>query len=117
MVRAILAAAGVVCLAGGSAAAKHFETGNSLLTSCTSSDAAEQLYCLGYIRGFVDARYTAVALAHPYCLPSGVTALQLRDIAVSHLTARPEKRHLEAGYLVANAFELAFPCRPATSSR
>ena len=95
-----------------------FDTGLSLLKSCeadpdTSGTFFEQGFCAGYI---VSVHDTVATLAHwegfaeYICPPEGVTSGQFRKVVVRVLNENPEKLHLNAGSLVLNALEGAFPC-------
>lgn len=94
----------------------HFTSGNDLLKECTAREGEatyyqSSAYCTAYITGAADAldaeRYMTVKST---CIPSGVTAGQLRDIVVAYLQANPTNRHI-SGYLLVNlALIGAFDC-------
>ena len=85
-----------------------FQTGNTLLTRCTSPNLD---ICLGYLEGIADA----LALGSPVyksraCMPSGISGRQLIDIIVEFLQSHAAIRHFQAASLVAVAFANSFPC-------
>ena len=85
-----------------------FQTGNTLLATCTSDNIG---VCLGYLEGLADV----MALGSPVykshaCLPSGVSGRQLIDITVDFLQSHAAIRHFQAASLVAAAFANSFPC-------
>ena len=99
-----------------------FYNGNDLLSQCREhskflSDREHNAYkaaaCLAYMVSASDAHgaYVAWERMPPYfCKPDGVTQGQLTDIVIKYLEANPEKLHLSAGGLVANALYAVFPC-------
>jgi hypothetical protein len=92
-------------------AAGGYETGNEMLSRCTSSDAP-LTFCYGYLTGVADAMARGdLIYGFKACIPPGVTEGQLRDIAVQFLQANAPKRHFQAASMIAHAFEDAFPCR------
>jgi hypothetical protein len=48
----------------------------------------------------------------PLCIPKGVDATQLRDVAIEHLRMNAKDRHMAATILAAEAFYKAWPCGP-----
>lgn len=69
--------------------------------------------CEAYILGVVDAhgdRSTIYGFRN--CLPHSATIRQLRDIVEKWLQDHPEKLHLTAHGLVAEALSRDFPCPP-----
>jgi len=91
-------------------AAGGYETGNEMLSQCTSS-GAPLTNCLGYLVGVADTMAINSIYGFKACIPPGVTVGQLRDIAVQFLQANAPKRHFQAASMIAHAFEDAFPCR------
>jgi Ssp1 endopeptidase immunity protein Rap1a len=98
-------------------------TGNGLYQLCTSQDSDESITCISYVFGYVIGAESAAleirrmaglsptASLSAFCRPNGVTAGQLKDIAVKFLTDTPEGRHLSSSALLMVAFERAFPCQ------
>ncbi|MFY7926243.1 MAG: Rap1a/Tai family immunity protein [Aquidulcibacter sp.] len=99
-------------------------TGNELLAECRSREPRSRGYCLGLIVGAAHAAGLVRMIApQPIpgepdfstlggCTPDGVTFGQTRDIVVRFLEQSPAKRHEDFGFLVLEALQLAFPCRP-----
>jgi len=90
----------------------QYENGNALLRDCTgenaenaSAAAVTKSICLGYVEGAADslAVFRFINKA-PACLPDGVDATQLVDVAVSFLRRHPEQRQNSAASLAAAAF-------------
>ena len=50
--------------------------------------------------------------ADALCVPGESTKGQLADVVIKYLEQNPERRHLEAGSLVPEALNRAFPCKP-----
>jgi hypothetical protein len=109
-----------------------FGTGNLFLPLCTGEDplwgGEGTRLCTTYIAGFLEGFSGGVVRAvdagsqadadvaikrfRGYCLPSGVTGGQLRDVLVQYLEENPASRHKSVGPLVLRAFQEAFPCKP-----
>lgn len=62
--------------------------------------------CFGYINGVADA----LVPAGVYCLPAGVKAGQVLDVAKLYIQDHPDKRYLPAPQLIVNALAEKFPC-------
>ncbi|WP_370654215.1 Rap1a/Tai family immunity protein [Hydrogenophaga sp.] len=81
----------------------------------------QELYTLGkgtslftaYVTAVYDADRTSQRLGPEYCVPRGVRAGQLADVAYQYLDNNPATRHLSAAYLARMSFRAAFPCPPA----
>jgi hypothetical protein len=97
--------------------AQGFQTGNQLLSNCTSSEGTatyyqEQAMCAGYIAGVADALNSlsaSVPEAKLACFPS-VPLGQARDVVIRYLQENPGKRHYSAGAIAWTALRMAFPC-------
>jgi hypothetical protein len=65
-------------------------------------------YCYGYIEGIVDA-----SDGRAFCIPVGITASQLGDVAIPYLRGYPvvALRRDTAAKIVSEALQKAFPCR------
>ncbi len=91
-----------------------FEGGFKLLEYCSAPEATyRDGLCLGYTLGVHDSQSSLVALgiSKPlYCMPTGVTAGQLRLVVKKWLQENPKDLHSAAGALVFAAFIEAFPC-------
>jgi len=81
--------------------------GNSLLSDCQSDD---QSFCLGYALG-VETTMRLADLIGKSCIPDGVTAEQLAEVAIRYLKANPKNRHFGAQGLLIHAFNKAWPCK------
>ena len=90
------------------------QTGNGLLGLCRSSDnSREMLACYSYLKGTLDGWLTSENTFRngpSFCIPEGVTLIQLRDILVRWLDENPERRHEEGSALIVNAIVRSFPC-------
>ena len=79
-----------------------------------SSDRPDQVNtCLGYLSGVADSDNAAPAWRGQkslFCIPQGVTVLQLRRTLLDYLKKHPEEADFNAAILVGNAFIEAFPC-------
>lgn|SRR5579863_1187167 len=85
-----------------------FQTGNTLLTSCTAPNLD---VCLGYIQGISDAMALgSLVNKSRACVPSGVSGRQLIDITVEFLKSHASIRHAQAASIVAVALANSFPC-------
>ena len=90
-----------------------FYTGNDLFDLCKRSSSL----CVGYAMGVHDMMSMLQMSGTRFfdwrvCLPAGVTARQVADVATRYLTVHPEKRHFGAVAQVAEALSDAFPCSP-----
>ena len=83
------------------------------LTDLTWEDTASISDCYGYLRGFIDGHNMAVDLLKVgkiYCVPSGVSNIQLARVLIRAADDRPELGHLPRETLAEYAFRVAFPC-------
>ena len=91
-----------------------YNDGNTLLRECESDSAAMYNACAGYIIGIHDYQDSLVfssLLDEPYfCAPDSAKMSQLVKVVTKYLNEHPEKLHLDAGSLVANALNEPFPC-------
>lgn len=92
-----------------------FDTGNRLFEDCTATNYFNRGYCGGYVTGIVDMLEAlsarGVLPARTLCIPEGATKGQLADVVQKYLGDHPERRHLDAGGLVPEALNAAFPCK------
>ncbi len=94
--------------------------GNNLFTDCTATNtnvAKEQWLligtCLGYVTAIVDALSSGNSVnGFKACVPLNADMQQIVDVVKNFIRDYPEKRHLVAAGLVAEALARAFPCRP-----
>lgn len=91
-----------------------FDTGNRLHEDCRAANYFNRGYCGGYVTGIVDTieslQARGVLPADALCIPEESTKGQLVDVVKKYLDDHPERRHLEAGSLVPEALNSAFPC-------
>ncbi len=91
-----------------------FDTGNRLYEDCRAANYFNRGYCGGYVTGIVDTieslQLRGVLPADALCIPDESTKGQLVDVVLKYLEKHPERRHLEAGSLVPEALNRAFPC-------
>jgi len=83
-----------------------FFDGNFLHEGCTSKN----LLCAGYIAAISDVMDEHTVYGWSACVPNDVMLSQLGDIVTRWLDNNPQKRHLAANSLVAQALAEAFPC-------
>jgi Rap1a immunity proteins len=89
-----------------------FDTGNDLLTLCTSPDKFSQGMCYGLITGYFDT------MRMSYTCPLGsakITRQQLRDLVVKDLLADPGQRHLPGYILSVASFVKTFACKETSN--
>lgn len=91
-----------------------FDTGNRLYEDCRAANYFNRGYCGGYVTGIVDTieamQARGVLPADALCIPEQATKGQLADTVLKYLEQHPERRHLEAGSLIPEALNRAFPC-------
>lgn len=86
-----------------------FYTGNKLSELCSYTDLDP---CTTYILGVVDGQNAAVTATSrdvAYCIPETASSGQIRDVVLKYLRDHPERRHIIAGTLIANALADAWP--------
>ena len=88
-------------------------SGNIILDRCTKQSDRDQEYCLAWMRLAADNAMSLKSIDPklPLCIPQGVDATQLRDVAIEHLRRHAKDRHMAANTLVAEAFYRAWPCQ------
>jgi hypothetical protein len=103
-----------------------FTDGNELFDACEGFRTQGTLspdeimrfrYCEAYIVAVADtlawvkaSLRASMGKSVKYCPPKGAASQQLTSVAVNYLRDYPEKRHLAAAALVANALAKGFPC-------
>jgi hypothetical protein len=115
-------AAAIACLQLAPAQAEiRNADGNIVSTWCSTnanrermSDVAMQAgSCLGYLSSIIDIQSSGSAInGKKACIPRNADMNQIVDLFKNYVRDHPEKRHLLAANLAAEAFALAFPCRP-----
>jgi hypothetical protein len=92
-----------------------FDSGNRLYEDCASANYFNRGYCAGYIVGIVDTvesmQAGGVLPKSALCIPEGVTKGQLTDVVGKFLAENPVLRNQDAGSLVPQAINAAFPCK------
>jgi hypothetical protein len=96
--------------------------GNVLLRACTSSNASDQSYCQGYLRGATDMfTIWRIGIGKSHCPPSAVNSEQVRDVVVNYLRDKPARRHIAASLLIveilASTWCPAVPDAPTVDSK
>ncbi|OKO67263.1 Rap1a/Tai family immunity protein [Bradyrhizobium sp. AS23.2] len=93
--------------------------GNTLLSLCNANIKQERTgdwamkggTCLGYLTSIANIQMSGVAIGgRRACIPANVDMNQVVDVFRSYLRDHPERRHLLAANLAAEAFGAAFPC-------
>ena len=94
--------------------------GNQLLSWCDTNINHERVgdwamkggTCLGYLTSIVNIQMSGAAVGgRRSCIPPNADMNQIVDVFRGYVRDHPEKRHLPAANLAAEAFALAFPCR------
>ncbi len=94
-------------------------TGNEMLADLQRNDIS---YEYGYSTGLIAGVYeTSQRFQGKYlCIPEGVSNKQIIDVVKASLISNPEKRHMDASYLVYMILAKSWPClqnNPAIKSR
>jgi len=107
-------------LAASTPAVAAFKTGNDSLQMCSSPDHTSQGVCLGYVIGVADSIEKPIVYVGKVqgrnvyfpraCIRDGVTAGQIRDIALKWMADHPEHRDASADSIVMMSLLSAFPC-------
>lgn len=90
--------------------ARAFQSGNALYDWCTASTAGSTGLCTGYVAGVADSMSDGQLFGFRACIPNEVTGKQATDTVILWLAENPNKRHLGAAGLVAEALASSFPC-------
>ncbi len=86
------------------AAHAEFWDGNTLHQRLNGTQI-EQSIALGYVIGVSDALQKAT-----HCIPSNVTAGQIRDMMKNYLENTPANRHFSADSLISSVLKSQWPC-------
>ena len=94
------------------AIASGFQTGSNLLILCTSKMAVDEVLCLGYLSGAIDAYTDGNQKSYKYniCLPAGITRQRLKDVVVEYLRQNPKMSDYDAAPSIYIASAIEFPC-------
>lgn len=86
----------------------EFWTGNNLYNSLTSSETADRIHAMGYVMGVFD-----VYINVTFCPgnQNGITAGQIRDMAIAWLSVNSATRNRTAEALLNDMFKQAWPCK------
>ena len=82
--------------------------GSRLMALCRTTELAG---CDAYLAGVADA-IAEEPPPHLACIPSVVTAAQLRAVVLKLIHDEPDKRELPAAEIVVHAYGKAFACHP-----
>jgi hypothetical protein len=94
--------------------------GNIVSTWCATNANRERIgdfamqagSCFGYLSSIIDIQSSGGAVnGKRACIPLNVDMNQIVDLFKNYVRDHPERRHLLAANLAAEAFALAFPCR------
>ncbi len=94
-----------------------FWDGNKLHLQCSQNKLIAMTYVIGVVdeitnRPYILSSEDKIVQQRRYlCLPQGVTAGQLADVACKYLTETPENRHYTANINISAALTKAFPCQ------
>jgi hypothetical protein len=94
-------------------------SGNNLYSYCGPHTAAKPTdqwllggTCMGYVTAIMDALSSGNSVnGFRACIPANADMNQTVDVVKMFIVEHPEKRHLVAAGLVAEALARAFPCR------
>jgi hypothetical protein len=95
--------------------------GNIVSTWCSTNANRERMgdvamqagSCLGYLWSIIDIQSSGSAVnGKKACIPRNADMNQMVDLFKNYVRDHPDRRHLLAANLAAEAFALAFPCRP-----
>ena len=95
--------------------------GNNVSAWCSTNANRERIGdfamqaggCFGYLSSVIDILTFGNAVnGKKACIPRNADMNQMVDLFKNYVRDHPEKRHLLAANLAAEAFALAFPCRP-----
>jgi hypothetical protein len=92
-------------------------SGTNLYDDCaTKADDPNALVratlCMGYISAITDSLSFGNSInGLRACIPAGVDMNQIVDISKAAIKSQPERRHLVASILLAEALSRSFPCR------
>lgn len=95
--------------------------GNIVSTRCATNANRERIgdfamqagSCLGYLSSVIDIQSSGNSVnGKKACIPRNADMNQMVDLFKNYVRDHPERRHLLAANLAAEAFALAFPCRP-----
>jgi hypothetical protein len=84
----------------------NYLSGNELKARCVSDNYVNSGMCMGYITGVVDSYNNFV-----FCIPTGVTIGQMKDILKKYMDENPAKLHESAVDIVASAMKKDFSCK------
>lgn len=69
--------------------------------------------CLGYLLSVLNLQMSGAQVGgRKACVPANANMNQIVNVFRAYMRDHPEKRHLLAASLAAEAFAMAFPCRP-----
>lgn len=94
--------------------------GNHLLTYCEANVSRDRVddwdrrsgYCLGYLRAIANIMMSGIAVdREKACISPNADMNQIVDVFHLYMKNHPERRHLPAQNLVAEALASAFSCR------
>jgi Rap1a immunity proteins len=101
----------VLCLlltvCGRSAVAAALSTGNEFLTMCDTEEPIGRVFCAGYVSGIAGM----LSDQRLICVPSNVTAGQMKQVALRYLQDNPKIVHHPPASLIAFALIGAFACK------
>lgn len=88
-----------------------FLDGNEFYEKCNE----DELFCIAYVIGNIDAvklfqDLGSITHGRSFCIPGGVSAVQVTDVVRKFLEDTPQHRHLDASLLIARSLRVAFPC-------
>lgn len=82
----------------------YYMTGNSIVRDCGEGTPA----CIAYVTGVVDGQWWGEPNMN--CIPDGVATGQLARVVGKYLSEHPDRLHLNAPVLIANAMHEVWPC-------
>jgi phage protein U len=90
----------------------YFLTGNQLKSHCEDGNAVDLATCGGYVQGVFDEfEIERAGESKSECVPEGVVAQQVVDIALKYINEHPQYRQLQAAALIHQSLVDAWKCK------
>lgn len=106
--------AAVILILAASPAEARFTNGHELFQKCSAKPGYDPGYCVGFVAATFNAMNDGNSLfGFRVCVPENMLLVQPFEVAKSYLKSHPEERHMQASFLLAQAFAIAFPCTGA----
>jgi hypothetical protein len=97
----------LLAVCGRSAIAAAPATGNEFLIMCNTEEPIRRVFCAGYVSGIAGM----LSDQRLICVPSNVTAGQMKQVALKFLQDNPQIAHHPPASLISFALIKAFACK------